>query len=170
MKDSEPVQILDSVVRELLAVLEIFRGCTDDELGTLVEASERVRFKAGEIVLREGQDAEGLFVLLAGSLDVTVHHEGQAGESALEVNLNTLTANDCFGEYSFVDEQSVSATVIANEDSELVKLEIATFRSTIKSHEHIGLVIYRNLLDVLIRRLRRKDHEIDFVTQFWTAN
>jgi CRP-like cAMP-binding protein len=61
-----------------------------------------------------------------------------------------LGAGDIFGEMSLIDEQPRSATVIAEEPSDVALLSPRDFRSAIAEHPDIAM----RVLNVLSRRLR----------------
>lgn len=75
--------------------------------------------------------------------------------------MNTLQPGDCFGEYSLVDAQPASASVVALDPSVLLTLSRTTFDQLAATHDKLAKMIYRNLLGILIRRLRQKDQELD---------
>jgi CRP-like cAMP-binding protein len=68
-----------------------------------------------------------------------------------------LQAGDCFGEYSLLDQQLTSASVTATQDGELLKITKPAFDEILNANDHIAKIIYYNLLQVLIGRLRKLD-------------
>src|SRR5437016_1399404 len=79
-------------------------------MGTLVE------FKAGEIILQQGEPDNNVYLILSGSLDILVNGRPVARR----------LPNDHVGEMAAIQPtQRRSATVIANEDSVLCKLSAA---------------------------------------------
>jgi CRP-like cAMP-binding protein len=72
-----------------------------------------------------------------------------------KVQLNTLNAGDCFGEYSLIDQQPTSASVIATQPGELIKIPKPAFDAVLQTNDRIAKTIYHNILRILIQRLRR---------------
>jgi formate hydrogenlyase transcriptional activator len=72
-----------------------------------------------------------------------------------KVQLNTLNEGDCFGEYSLIDQQPTSASVIAIQPGELIKITKPAFDAILQADDRIAKTIYYNILRILIRRLRK---------------
>jgi CRP-like cAMP-binding protein len=72
-----------------------------------------------------------------------------------KVQLNTLNEGDCFGEYSLIDQQPTSASVIATQPGELLKITKPAFEAILETNDHMAKIIYFNILRILIRRLRK---------------
>jgi CRP-like cAMP-binding protein len=58
-------------VVDRLRLTPLFGGLTDDQLDRLVEMGEIVDLAPGEALIREGDEADALYVVLDGELDVT---------------------------------------------------------------------------------------------------
>jgi CRP-like cAMP-binding protein len=67
-----------------------------------------VRFESGEIVFREGDVADGLYLLVAGA--IRLWSTGESGQTILSV----AHANDIVGEMGVLDGQPRSATGTAD--------------------------------------------------------
>jgi len=61
----------------------------------------------GTVVVREGQEGKGLYLILTGEVDVT------KVDGSEKVLLATLRAGDCFGEISLIKKSPTTATVTA---------------------------------------------------------
>jgi CRP-like cAMP-binding protein len=64
---------------------------------------------------------------------------------------------DCFGEYSLIDQQPTSASVIATQPGELIKITKPAFDAILQDNDRIAKIVYFNILRILIRRLRKLD-------------
>ena len=93
-----------------LKSLEQFRACTKAQLREVARLAERVEVDKGGIVVREGQSDRELFLILAGTVEVT-----QAGR-----RVNVLGPCDFFGELGALNRGPRSATVTALSDLELL--------------------------------------------------
>ena len=71
-------------------------------------AIRREHFEAKEVIFREGDRGDWLYVVLDGEVEVvrSVHGHG-------EVTLRTLGAGECFGEIALVSDKPRTATVAA---------------------------------------------------------
>jgi CRP-like cAMP-binding protein len=79
-------------------------GVLRDEVEGLLATGREVRFLPGEVLFHEGAKADGLYLILAGS--VRVFASGEEGE----MYLATIQADDVLGEMGVLDGQPRSAT------------------------------------------------------------
>jgi CRP-like cAMP-binding protein len=125
---------LSSLADELGAVAEALHGFTRDRLlGNLMATSPLFkpfarmqrrdllrRFTShdvapGTIVIKEGEEGRGLFVVLSGELEVTRQvSEGPQKRFATAVPLGGLKAGDVFGEMSLLRHAPTTATIVAS--------------------------------------------------------
>ena len=73
---------------------------------------QTVKFNAGDTILSEGEDGDTAFLIVSGSVEVSV------GEGARAKTVGTLIAGDVFGEMSLIEPGPRSATVKAVTDTE----------------------------------------------------
>ncbi len=73
-------------------------------------------------------------------------------------------SGEFFCEYSFIDSKPASASIIAKEPSELFKMTKDDYEKVISSNDSIAKIIYYNMLNEMIKRLREKDKELDIFT------
>jgi putative ABC transport system ATP-binding protein len=85
------------------------------------------RIVAGEVLIREGDIGEELFLLRNGSCDVV---KGAAGA---EVPVAVLSAGDFFGERALISGERRNATVIGREPGLVYTLDKSTFELALKS-------------------------------------
>ena len=76
-----------------------------------------------------------------------------------KVQLNTLCAGDCFGEYSLIDQNPISASVVATEAGELIQITKPAFDAVLQANDRIAKTVYFNILRILVGRLRKLDAE-----------
>lgn len=82
---------------------------------------QTVSFRAGETILVEGEPGDSAFLIVSGSVEVTI------GEGASAKSLGLLGEGDVFGEMSLIDPGPRSATVTATSDTECVLTTYAEF-------------------------------------------
>ena len=96
--------------------------------------------RAGEVIFKEGDAAEQLFVIKSG--EVTI----QSGNRTLA----ELSTNHIFGEMALIDDAPRSATAVARTDVELVPISEKQFLFLVSQTPFFALKVMR----VLARRLR----------------
>jgi formate hydrogenlyase transcriptional activator len=146
-----------------LANAEIFKGLTHDEIKIFYDASQRITFDKSSTLIEKDQIGSALYIILKGQFEVDlplgVYVPQQTGNQVerrmSKVQLNTLNEGDCFGEYSLIDQQPTSASVIATQPGELIKITKPAFDAILQADDRIAKTIYYNILRILIRRLRK---------------
>jgi CRP-like cAMP-binding protein len=93
-------------------------------LERLAAACTDVAFAAGTTIVREGEAADALYVLLEGSAEVTAH--GEAGARG-ERMLRTMTAGAYFGEIGLLERIPRTATVTATQDCRCYRIDGEAF-------------------------------------------
>ena len=96
--------------------------------------------KAGEIIFKEGDEAQQLFVIKSGEVAI------QSGNRMLA----ELSTNHIFGEMALIDDAPRSATAVARTDVELVPISEKQFLFLVSQTPFFALKVMR----VLARRLR----------------
>ncbi len=151
------------VQAEMLAILSNmapFLGLTAMELEPLMRFAQVDTVKPGDTVIAEGQPGKYLFLVLEGCLKEVLDIYSRRYRVS-SIYLNTLVKYDCFGEYSLLDAQPISASVIAITPARLLKLSYTDFENWLAGDDRIAKTVYRNLLQLLTYRLRQKDLELD---------
>jgi MFS family permease len=103
----------------VLERLDIFASASRSVLERLAASATDVRFPAGTVIVREGDAADALYVLVEGEVEVTAR--GESG--GLERPLRTMTAPSYFGEIGVLRRIPRTATVTARTDSLCEKIE-----------------------------------------------
>ncbi len=121
------------------------------ERGLLLEAK-----KDGVVLFEHMRGGLGLYVVLHG--DVEIFHSDGSSETPVSsgTHLNSLGRGECFGEYSLIDGKTTSASARAVNDAKLFFLPGGEFSRTIEGDPLAAKVIFRNLLLLLVTRLRQK--------------
>ena len=152
---------------QALAQAEIFHGLTPEEVKRFAQSAQRVTCAKATAVIEKGQVGTALYIILRGEfavdLPLGVYIPQQVGGTVerrmTKVQLNMLQAGDCFGEYSLLDDQPTSASVVASEAGELLKIPRAAFEAVLHSHDRVAKTVYGNMLRILIERLRKQNAE-----------
>jgi len=132
---------------EMLQNVPIFSELGRRDLGRLAKLMVPRAVKGGEVIIKEGDQAAGFFVVSSGKL------EAVRGDGASEQRLATYGSGDFFGEMALFEGFPRSATVRAIEDSECLAMTRWDFMAEMKNHPEIAV----GMLPVLVRRLRDAD-------------
>lgn len=143
--------------RDVLERIRLFAELEAPELALVHQESETVSLQPEQVVFREGEPGDALYALISGS--VRVVRKRPSGEEEV---LALLSPGECFGEISLVDDESRSATVIANEPSELIRIRRETFNRLVTEDHQLALKLYRALVQILCERLRATNESLTF--------
>ena len=115
-----------------------------DAIAAIVETRE---IAAGKELFREGDPGDGLFLVVAGEVDVV--KRGPRGERSLA----KLGSGGVLGEMSLFTSDARSATGRATVDSRVLRLPVQTFRALLDDGSTAALKIAAAIAEVLARRL-----------------
>jgi CRP-like cAMP-binding protein len=109
-----------------------------------------VTFKPGETILAEGEDGDTAFLIVDGSVEVSV---GAGGRTK---TVGTLQAGEVFGEMSLIEPGPRSATVRAVTDTECIVTNYDEFMTSLQDNPERGVEFMRTL----VRRLRQMNEHV----------
>ena len=119
----------------------MIQDIADEEILAACGDAKTVTLKSGEILFREGDDADAMYVVKQGTLRIL------SGSTILE----TVRPGGLVGEMAIIEEHMPrSATVIAGTYCELVKVDVPRFLSLVANTPAFSITVLR----VISRRLR----------------
>jgi predicted acylesterase/phospholipase RssA/CRP-like cAMP-binding protein len=124
-----------------LASVPVFGSLDDAARLELAGQLEPVHVPAGEVVLRQGDPADGLFILVSGRLQVSVAAAGA------ERVLYDLARGAIVGEMALLADRPRTATVRAVRDSDLLVLRVSSFTSLVERSPALLAGMVRLLVD-----------------------
>jgi CRP-like cAMP-binding protein len=151
---------------ELLKDFYLLRSHMGDDvsaptlLRTVMEAiAERRQYASGEIIFRQGEIADALYLVAAGTVDILA---ADADASEGETHITTLGVGEEFGEMAFLDldHGPRSATARAGTPCHLIRVPYASLREELRKRPQAAALLYRNAAAFLVQRLRRTTAEL----------
>jgi signal transduction histidine kinase len=124
---------------DLLRKVYFFRGLSTEELERIHLASHEACFQPGEVIFREGSEADRFYIVLSGAVEVWKQKD----------LLAVHTAGHLFGEMALIDELPRSATVIAREPTRLAYIGRADFQQIIRENSSVAISIIRSVSDMV---------------------
>jgi CRP-like cAMP-binding protein len=118
----------------LLAQIPLFAGLDAPQRAAVARALELVQLAAGSVVLIEGAESSGFYIVRAGELDVVVR-AADGGEQ----RVSTLSPGEFFGEAALLRHGAVTATVRARTAVELLRLGPADFYALLADNRAAAL-------------------------------
>jgi len=138
-------------LRSELHEAPLFSGLSGKELGEVQQAVRQVDLQHGDVLFRQGEEADGLFVLAAGS--VGVYSRLPAGR---EVELAVLGPGQVIGELALVDGGTRAATVRALEPTSAFFFGRVDFLALASRLDPAAFTLKRRLAAIVCERLRSR--------------
>lgn len=123
---------------------------TDDECNLVNQHLVCRRLKDGEILFREGDVDNNLYVIADGNLAVA--HETPEGEWVV---LHVLRTRDLAGEMGFLDGLKHTATLRSIGPTELISLERDSLEQLLNTHPRVVYQVMRAVLRTVHGTMRR---------------
>jgi MFS superfamily sulfate permease-like transporter len=131
--------------------LPLLDGLTTAQRARLGALLVRRAYRAGEVVVQEGEDDHSLLMIARGTASVKIKRAGREQYRRLA----TFSPGTIFGEVALLDRQPRSATVTADEDLVCYVLPEDAFHALTVEDPPIAIHLLSNLGRELSRRLRR---------------
>lgn len=133
----------------------LFRNLEPAELELFIDKAEYAEWNANNIVIREDDPGEHLFLLLSGKVRITKKtYEG------IEQILGILSTGDFFGEMVLLDHLSRSASVYSHTKIKLARIPHSDISTILTDNPRIGLKVVRAFSEVLSLRLRNANDKL----------
>ena len=131
---------------ESLKQVPLLGALSTEQLLMLTRLAAIKKFGRGKKIIQQGEPGAGLFVILDGTVEVTVKPE----PTASEIKITTLSQGDFFGEMALIDGFPRSATITALSETRVVELGRWVFLDAMRREPSIGVA----LVPILTKRIR----------------
>ena len=148
MKTATTISLTDKILH--LKIIEIFADLSVNELAAVASVTEEASFSEGEMVFREGEVGDTLFLIVEG--EVAVIKDCNADK---EIELDSIGPGDYFGEMALFGDDRRSATIRVKEDARFLTLNKQELQEIVREYPQIALHVCR-VLSMRIRRLHGK--------------
>lgn len=130
----------------------LFQGLSDDALLVIFVAADEHIFRAGEVIVKEGDQGEELFLIGRGKVDVTINFG-----TPQETTVCNLSSKDFFGEMCVIEPTGRSATVYATETTFIYSIKSSTLNKIYQIWPEHQTTIMSNLSRGLAERVINGD-------------
>ena len=118
---------------------------------------ESRKYKAGEVIIHEGEENRDLYILSSGVLEVSVKAENE------KIVVSEITSPEILGEISFLNGSPRTATVSAKTDVEMFILSYETVQqeiSEIPTWFRMVLLAFTNRMKSCDLKIKEYDQKI----------
>jgi CRP-like cAMP-binding protein len=146
--------------RTLLERSELFAGLTAEQIDRVAELGEEVAYQSDEVIVREGEASNEIYVVREGMVEVLVS-EGAIPDVPGPPQMRPIVhlgPGQTFGEMALVDRGARSATVRCVEDgTRLYVIPREGLLSLCDNDPRIGYMLMRNVASDLSFKLRHRN-------------
>ena len=136
--------------RDVLAHTPLFSRLAERELFRVMQAFQVRQYKDGEVVIREGDKGDELFIVLEGKVRV----------SRAEQTLTHLGPGEHVGEMALIRSVPRSASVTAVGNTEIIAIRRADFFEILRKEHEIAVKMLWQFLGVLADRLDQTNSQL----------
>jgi CRP-like cAMP-binding protein len=140
---------------------DLFRGVSQRTIAEIGKESIEENYKTGDVLFREGEEAEAFYVLAEGRVDISI------GEKEV-VDFVVERPGEIFGWAALVEPYLRTGTATCITDVRVVKVAREVMERVMKKHPEDGFIIMRHLTGIIAQRLRTAyqaaSSEVDLMT------
>lgn len=142
----------------LLALEEIdfLVGISEQEMAELRKVLKLREFETGDVICREGDPGDRMWLLAKGSVSVRLETTDHRGSRRVA----SLGRGTVFGEMALIEGVPRSASIVADEAVACYELSSEDFNGLLRDSPMIAAHIMRNTARELARRLRRTTEDL----------
>ncbi len=141
---------------DLLQRVALFKTLRFEETLALSAISHVEAREDGDVILHQDSLGQALFILKKGKAAVR-RRDPITGE---ERELATLCQGELFGEMSLIEDQLVSANVVAQGAVEILVIPRREFHLLLGKNEQLAIKVYRCFCHALSEKLRRANQKL----------
>ena len=123
--------------------IALFQGLQPSQISEIVRRSERVLFKPGDAIIRQGETGDGAYLIISGT---AVRTAGPVNREPEELRAGTL-----LGEMAMLVETEFSSTVVCREQVKALKITRSGLLEQMSSDPSLA----DHILEKLAERLRQ---------------
>jgi CRP-like cAMP-binding protein len=121
----------------VLGGVPLFSGLSQRDLKRIAALADEVWIPPGRFVIEEGKPALAFYVILDGRARVI--------RGASKRLLARLAPGDYFGEMSLIDGRMRSASIVAEDTLDVIRLKRSAFRKVLRTEPEVALRIMEGL-------------------------
>ena len=147
------------VERSIIDVLKevpVFEGLSNREIQNIARIAYQRHYSAGEVIIHEGQNAAGMYIMVDGQAEVT-----KALEDGTTLHLTTLENSGLFGDVGLLDSSPRTATVKAIRDSSIIGFFRPELLELMHSNPRLASKVIFKLGQILTARFRFIHNEFE---------
>ncbi len=141
---------------DVLKAVPLFEELSNREIQNIARIAYQRHYSAGEVIIHEGQNAAGMYIMVDGQAEVT-----KSLEDGTTLHLTTLENSGLFGDVGLLDSSPRTATVTATRDSSIIGFFRPELLELINSNPRLASKVIFKLGQILTARFRFINNEFE---------
>jgi len=137
------------VSAEWLKRAELFEALNESQLNVLLFKANVESFPEGDIIFRQGDEAQRLFILIEGAVDLTV----KTGEKIDFMTSKIENEGAVFGTAALMEPFRYNVTAFCLKPSKVLVLDADHIKKRMEEDPKMGIEIMKKLASIYFRRL-----------------
>jgi len=138
------------------SVAYLFKGLNASQMKKILAVGKEISMKKGQQVIKEGQEADGVYILRSGAVELMV-----AVEKDFDLPISILRdPGDVFGTSALVPPFQYSLSARCVKEGVLFCIETSALRNLAAGDRDIGCQMMTNLAAHFLDRLKETRHEV----------
>lgn len=138
---------------ELLRRYPFFGFMSDHCFKTIAMHAEEEKFKNGDVILEEGQEATALYFLMEGGVALLYDRGGTKDQGNKELHVGDINAGEPFGISALIEPHLLTATVKATQDSRAIRIEASAIQELCMDNPEFAFKLMKKIASAAIERL-----------------
>ena len=149
ISDGKSKAKVERSIIDLLKGIPIFEELSNRELQNIARIAYQRHYNAGEVIIHEGQNAAGMYIMVDGQAEVT-----KTLDDGTMLHLTTLENSGLFGDVGLLDSSPRTATVKAVRDSSIIGFFRPELLELMNSDPRLASKVIFKLGQILTARFR----------------
>jgi hypothetical protein len=138
-----------NVLHDVRSNSPLFIGMSKLQVKNIISLCKHSKYEQGDCIISQGETSKDMFLILSGSVDV--QREQDDGKSH---TLASLCAGEIFGEVAFLQNVTRTASVVAKENTETIRLSYKTLKAYLRFRPILRGKLGLNVAAILAKRLQ----------------
>ncbi|MDP8208265.1 MAG: cyclic nucleotide-binding domain-containing protein [Candidatus Electryonea clarkiae] len=139
-------------LQEQLSKIGLIEGLTDEQIANLMDICELRKFQHEEKIISEITRTRDLYIIKTGSVSISMCVPMEARKSEV---IDRLHAGDMMGEIAFIDGSPRSASVHAEEETEVYVFPYDKIIALMEGDPKLGYVLISGIANILTAKIRQ---------------
>jgi len=126
---------------------DVFEFLRPEQVHSISDASERIRYKAGDTVYQKGAKGDYLYTILKGQVALRL-----PGKSGTNILIDQLIKGAFFGSCVCFHRDTYALTAQCTEDSELLRIEGSALKELMEKDLMLGYYLQSKLSEIYFSR------------------